>query len=103
MWLKLSRLRIKKNNVIVSKKFLNKDEHILIIDFLANGCALKGLISIVESAGAIVEGCGIVIEKGFQDCGKMLRDMGYKVESLAIVDDMNAGNGTVVFREQECQ
>ena len=89
------------NNVIVSKKFLTNGEHILIIDdFLANGCALKGLISIVESAGAVVEGCGIVIEKGFQSGGKIIRDMGYDVESLAIIDDMDAQSGTVVFREQ---
>lgn len=89
------------NKVIVSKKFLNNADHILIIDdFLANGCALRGLISIVESAGAVVEGCGIVIEKGFQNGGKDIRDMGYTVESLAIVDAMDAENGTVTFREQ---
>lgn len=89
------------NNIIVSKKFLTNGEHILIIDdFLANGCALKGLISIVESVGAVVEGCGIVIEKGFQSGGKIIRDMGYDVESLAIIDDMDAQSGTVVFREQ---
>ena len=91
----------KTNNVIVAKRFLNNGEHVLIIDdFLANGCALRGLISIVESAGAVVEGCGIVIEKGFQDGGKHLRDMGYKVESLAIVDDMDDESGHIVFRKQ---
>ena len=75
-----------KNNVIVSKQFLNPHDHILIIDdFLANGCALQGLISIVESAGAVVEGCGIVIEKGFQPGGDALRSLGYRVESLAII------------------
>ena len=90
-----------KNQVIVSKKFLHKDEHILIIDdFLANGCALQGLISIAESAGAIVEGCGIVIEKGFQIGGRVIRNMGYHVESLAIVDGMDAEKGTITFREQ---
>ena len=90
-----------RNQVIVSKKFLHKDEHVLIIDdFLANGCALQGLISIVESAGAIVEGCGIVIEKGFQIGGRVIRNLGYHVESLAIVDAMDAENGTITFREQ---
>ena len=91
-----------KNNVIVSKKFLCRDEHVLIIDdFLANGCALQGLISIAESAGAIVEGCGIVIEKGFQIGGRVIRNLGYHVESLAIVDGMDAENGTITFREQK--
>ena len=90
-----------KNNVIVSKKFLSADDHLLIVDdFLANGCALQGLISIVESAGAIVEGCGIVIEKGFQIGGRVIRNLGYHVESLAIVDGMDAENGTITFREQ---
>ena len=87
------------NKVIVAKRFLNEGEHVLIIDdFLANGCALKGLISIVESAGAIVEGCGIVIEKGFQDGGKKLREMGYDIQSLAIVDAMNDKTGEITFR-----
>ena len=90
-----------KNQVIVSKKFLHEGEHILIIDdFLANGCALQGLISIAENAGAIVEGCGIVIEKGFQIGGKVIRNLGYHLESLAIVDAMDAENGTITFREQ---
>jgi len=88
------------NQVIVSRKFLREAEHILIIDdFLANGCALKGLITIAESAGAIVEGCGIVIEKGFQSGGRMIRSMGYPVESLAIIDAMDAETGSIVFRE----
>jgi len=88
-----------KNNVIVSKKFLNEDDHILIIDdFLANGCALQGLISISESAGATVEGLGIVIEKGFQIGGRVIRNLGYHLESLAIIESMDAENGTVVFR-----
>ena len=91
-----------KNQVIVSKKFLRAGERILIIDdFLANGCALQGLISIVESAGAIVEGCGIVIEKGFQIGGRVIRNMGYRVESLAIVDAMDAETGKITFRAQE--
>ncbi len=90
-----------KNQVIVSKKFLHEGEQVLIIDdFLANGCALQGLISIVESAGAIVEGCGIVIEKGFQIGGRVIRNMGYQVESLAIVDGMDAETGHINFREQ---
>ena len=90
-----------KNSVIVSKKFLHEGEHVLIIDdFLANGCALQGLISIVESAKAVVEGCGIVIEKGFQYGGRAVRNMGYQVESLAIIDAMDADNGTITFREQ---
>ena len=87
--------------VIVSKRFLKDGEHVLIIDdFLANGCALQGLISIAESAGAKVEGCGIVIEKGFQIGGRVIRNMGYHVESLAIVDAMDSENGTITFREQ---
>ena len=89
------------NNVIVSKKFLSEGEHVLIIDdFLANGCALKGLIKIVETAGAFVDGCGIVIEKGFQNGGKEIREMGYKLESLAIVDAMDSDTGKITFREQ---
>ena len=89
------------NQVIVSKKFLSADDHVLIIDdFLANGCALQGLISIVESAEATVEGLGIAIEKGFQDGGYRLRNLGYQLESLAIVDAMNAETGEIVFREQ---
>ena len=91
-----------KNQVIVSKKFLQEGEHILIIDdFLANGCALQGLISIAESAGATVEGCGIVIEKGFQIGGRVIRNMGYHLESLAIVDAMDAETGSITFRAQE--
>ena len=89
------------NQVIVSKKFLHEGEHILIFDdFLANGCALQGLINITESAGAIVEGCGIVIEKGFQIGGRVIRNLGYHLESLAIVDAMDAEKGTITFREQ---
>ena len=91
-----------KNQVIVSKRFLHEGEHILIIDdFLANGCALQGLISLTESAGAIVEGCGIVIEKGFQIGGRVIRNLGYHVESLAIVDAMDSETGSITFREQE--
>ena len=90
-----------KNQVIVSKKFLNADDHLLIIDdFLANGCALQGLISIAESADATIEGLGIVIEKGFQVGGRVIRNLGYQLESLAIVDGMNAETGEIIFREQ---
>lgn len=90
-----------KNQVIVSKKFLSEDDHVLIIDdFLANGCALQGLISIVNQAGGTVEGIGIAIEKGFQVGGHIIRNLGYQLESLAIVDSMDAQTGTVTFREQ---
>jgi xanthine phosphoribosyltransferase len=90
-----------KNQVIVSKKFLNPDDNVLIIDdFLANGCALQGLISIVTSAGANVAGIGIVIEKGFQTGGQIIRNLGYHLESLAIVDGMDTATGKIVFREQ---
>ena len=90
----------KTNQVIVSKKFLSPEDHVLIIDdFLANGCALQGLISIVESADATVEGLGIVIEKGFQEGGYRIRNLGYKLESLAIVDRMDAATGEIVFRQ----
>ena len=90
-----------KNQVIVSKKFLNEDDHVLIIDdFLANGCALQGLISIVSEAGGTVEGIGIAIEKVFQAGGRMIRNLGYRLESLAIVDSMDAEKGTIEFREQ---
>lgn len=90
-----------KNQVIVSKKFLNPEDRVLIIDdFLANGCALQGLISIVNEAGAKVEGIGIAVEKGFQDGGRIIRNLGYHLESLAIVESMNAADGSVVFRSQ---
>ena len=90
-----------KNQVIVSKKFLSEDDHVLIIDdFLANGCALQGLISIVNQAGGTVEGIGIAIEKGFQVGGQIIRNLGYQLESLAIVDSMDATTGTINFREQ---
>ena len=91
----------KTNMVIVSKKYLKEGENVLVIDdFLANGCALQGLISIVESADANVVGCGIVVEKGFQDGGHRIRNLGYRLESLAIIDAMDAESGTVTFREQ---
>lgn len=90
-----------KNQVIVSKKFLSSSDRVLIVDdFLANGCALQGLISITESAGATVEGIGIVIEKGFQFGGRSIRNLGYRLESLAIVDSMDPATKTIKFREQ---
>ena len=90
-----------KNQVIVSKKYLGKDDHVLIVDdFLANGCALQGLISIVNQAGGTVEGIGIAIEKGFQVGGQVIRNLGYQLESLAIVDSMDSSTGEIVFRKQ---
>ncbi|MBO5897760.1 MAG: xanthine phosphoribosyltransferase [Clostridia bacterium] len=93
-----------KNQIIVSKKFLSADDRVLVIDdFLANGCALQGLISIAESAGATVEGLGIVIEKGFQIGGRVIRNLGYHLESLAIVDAMDTETGEITFRDQSAQ
>ena len=90
-----------KNQVIVAKKFLSEDDHVLIIDdFLANGCALQGLIQIVKAAGGTVEGIGIAIEKGFQSGGTVIRNLGNHLESLAIVDGMDASTGEITFREQ---
>ena len=87
------------NNVIVAKKFLNPQDRILILDdFLATGNALVGLISLVEESGASVAGIGIAIEKGFQDGGKRIRDAGYRLESLAIIDSMNGETGEINFR-----
>lgn len=89
-------------NVIVSKKFLTPEDHVLIIDdFLANGCALQGLISIVGQAGAALEGIGIAVEKGFQPGGQIIRNLGYQLESLAIIDEMNVETQTITFREQK--
>ena len=90
-----------KNMVVVSQQFLGPEDRVLIIDdFLANGCALQGLIAICDQAGATVEGIGIAIEKGFQMGGQVIRNLGYRLESLAIVDSMNAETGEVVLREQ---
>ncbi len=86
-------------DVIVSKKFIKPEDHILIIDdFLANGCALEGLLQIVKDAGATVEGVGIAVEKGFQKGGDLIREKGVRVESLAIVESMDAATGEIVFR-----
>ena len=90
-----------KNHVIVAQKFLSPEDHVLLIDdFLANGCALQGLISIVNQAGGTVEGIGIAVEKGFQQGGQIIRNLGYQLESLAIVDGMNAADGSINFREE---
>ena len=90
-----------KNQVIVAKKFLSEEDHVLIIDdFLANVCALQGLIQLVTEAGATVEGIGIVIEKGFQSGGRIIRNLGYPLESLAIVEAMDSETGEITFREQ---
>ena len=90
-----------KNQVIVSKKFLGPEDHVLIIDdFLANGCALQGLISIVNQSGGQVEGIGIAVEKGFHTGGQIIRNLGYQLESLAIVESMDPATGTVRFREE---
>ena len=91
-----------KNQVIVSQKFLSEEDHVLIIDdFLANGCAVSGLIDIIEHAGATVEGIGIAIEKGQQIGGRMLREKGYQVESLAIIDSMDDETGEIRFRHEK--
>ena len=91
----------KVNRIIVAKKFIDPEDRVLIIDdFLANGCALQGLISIVDSAGAEVVGLGIAIEKGFQDGGHRLRNLGYRLESLAIVEGMDPETGAINFRQQ---
>ncbi len=91
----------KVNRVVVAKKYISPEDHVLIVDdFLANGCALQGLISIVDSAEAEVEGLGIAIEKGFQEGGYRIRNLGYHLESIAIVDSMDAETGKIIFREQ---
>ena len=92
----------KTNQVIVAKKFLSSEDRVLIIDdFLANGCALQGLISIVDSADAEVVGCGIAVEKGFQEGGQRIRNLGYRLESLAIVESMDAETGEIRFAPQD--
>ena len=92
----------KTNQVIVAKKFLNENDRVLIVDdFLANGCALQGLISIGDGAGAEVVGCGIVIEKGFQEGGHRIRNLGFHLESLAIIESMDDETGGITFRTQE--
>ena len=88
-------------DVIVSKKYIGPEDHVLIIDdFLANGCALQGLIELVQEANATIEGIGIAIEKGFQQGGEIIRSKGIQLESLAIVDGIDDASGTIKFREQ---
>lgn len=90
-----------KNNILVSQKFLSPQDQVLIIDdFLANGCALQGLIQIAQMAGATVAGIGIAIEKGFQPGGQIIRNLGFQLESLAIIESMDAKSGAITFREQ---
>lgn len=90
------------NEVIVSKKFLTAEDRVLIIDdFLANGCALKGLIKITEEAGAVVAGIGIAIEKGFQPGGRIIRDMGYDLHSIAIIEEMDWERGEITFQKND--
>lgn len=92
----------KDNDVIVAKKYLNQEDHVLIIDdFLANGCALEGLIDLVRQAGGTVEGIGVAVEKGFQGGGDKLRKDGYNLHSLAIIDKMDAASGTIQFRSED--
>lgn len=87
------------NTVVVAKEFLNEKDHVLIVDdIMADGFALQGLISIVEDAEATVEGCAIAIEKGFQEGGDRIRNLGYRVESLVTIDGMEPHSGTIVFR-----
>ena len=91
----------KTNLVVVAKKYITSDDHVLIVDdFLANGCALQGLISLVDAADATVEGLGIAIEKGFQEGGHRIRNLGYHLESIAIVDEMDPSTGKITFRDQ---
>lgn len=88
-------------DVILSKKYLSSKDHVLIIDdFLANGCALNGLLDIAQKADATVEGVGIAVEKGFQRGGELIRQKGIRVESLAIIESMDADSGNIVFKEQ---
>ena len=89
------------NRIIVSRKLLDPSDHVLLVDdIMANGCALQGLISIVEDAEAEVVGCGIAIEKGFQEGGDRIRNLGYRLESIAIIDKMDPETGEFTFREQ---
>lgn len=91
-------------DIIVSEKFLSPEDHVLIIDdFLANGCAVMGLIDLIRAAGATLEGVGIAVEKGFQKGGQQLREMGVHLESLAIVEAMDTATGKITFREQPHQ
>lgn len=88
-------------DIIVSKQFLGPEDRVLLIDdFLANGKALEGLAKLVEDAGATLVGAGIAIEKGFQVGGEIIRSKGIHLESLAIVESMNAETGEITFRAE---
>ncbi|MBE6983504.1 MAG: xanthine phosphoribosyltransferase [Ruminococcaceae bacterium] len=92
----------KPGKVIISKKFLQPEDHILIIDdLMANGYSLQGLISLVELAEATVEGLGVAIEKGFQEGGHRIRNLGYELESLVIIDALDDKTGEIIFRSPE--
>ena len=87
------------NTIVVAKKFLTPQDQVLIVDdIMANGCAMQGLISVVEDAEATVVGCGVVIEKAFQEGADRIRNLGYRLESLAIIEDMNDETGEIRFR-----
>ncbi len=89
------------NTIVVGKEYLTEADHVLIVDdIMADGFALQGLISIVEDAEATVEGCAIAIEKGFQEGGDRIRNLGYRVESLVTIDGMEPHSGTIVFRPE---
>lgn len=88
------------NTIIVAKKFLSQQDHVLIVDdIMANGCAMQGLIALVEDAEATVEGCGVVIEKAFQEGGHRIRNLGYRLESLAVIQSMDPATGEIIFAE----
>ena len=85
--------------VVVAQKYLNPEDRVLIIDdIMANGCAMQGLISLVDDAGAAVVGCGVVIEKAFQEGADRIRNLGYRLESLAAIEAMDAETGKITFR-----
>ena len=89
-------------DVILSKSFLGPEDRVLVIDdFLANGAALNGLLEIISQSGAHLCGCGVAVEKGFQPGGAELRSKGIKLESLAIVESMDASTGDITFRAQD--
>jgi xanthine phosphoribosyltransferase len=89
----------KTSKVIISKKFLEKDDHVLIIDdIMANGYSLQGLVSLVEAAEATVVGVGVAIEKSFQEGGHRIRNLGYRLESLAIIEELDEKTGKIIFR-----
>jgi len=91
----------KMNKVFVSRPYLRTDDHVLIVDdFLADGHAVHALIDLVHQAGAQVAGIGIAIEKGYQGGGNLLREEGYRLESLAIIDEMDSETQTIRFRQQ---